>query len=996
MSSNKRYFVIHEEVAPRHSGNFIAHYGRSVDDGAPIGSGRYRKGSGEKYKKNTYQSLVRFREFVERERDSGKTDAQIRASMDHMSKKMFDARIQLSQDAIAKNTAKIARKMHDQGTSKREIARRLSVSDGTIRNYLKPDYMDRFDNSGSLVDKLKKNVDSLGYVDVGKGVAAIMGCSKDDLGKAVATLTEMGYKLYSGKGQKGERLSVKQLTTGNDTPMAVLVKEGVTKGEVVRAILDAKVRLPSPTPEVKMKDGVVQDPDGNYISDTPFKPASVDSSRILIRYAEEGGLDKDGLIEVRRTAPDLDMGKAHYAQVRIAVDDKLYIKGMAVPSDDIPEGYDIVVNSNKPQGSPLDKVLKPMKDDPANPFGASIKPEEKLIRCQKYYTDPVTGEKKLSAINVVNEEGDWDTWNKALSSQFLFKQPLALIKEQLSKAYESKAGEFEEIMSLTNPTVKKLMLNDFADSCQTAQWKMSGAPIAGQSTQVLLPLTTLKEYDPKDKGGVVGEVYAPAYPDGQELVLCRFPMADISELPRVINNLSNKEGQKLIGTSSIEAIGVSPGVRQQMSGADNDGDTCIAMPDNVDGVRRIDTRKMYDEMKDFDPAQFARKETDVPTKDRTKKNGYRGKDEWDKGFEMGSVSNLIMDMNAANAPESERIRAMKHSMVVIDAEKHNYDWQASEKEFGIKELKIKYQGGPDAGAATIVSRRKRDVTIKERKQGVEMYNPVTGKKRILYYDPETGEKLYTDTGRTYKEGKYKTDDEGRFVRNEDGKKVWEETGKVKEAKSKVKLLNYVDDAFEVTSGGSKENPGSSKEAAYAENANRYKDLEKRARAEFIKIQDNYVDNEAKAKYAVEVASITAKINTAEKNAPYERQAQMLAGKMYNQNQENYDTPDDEKKGKAKMTTRAREIVGSKPYRIELTPREVEAINANAVTKTKIEDMYKRSNKSKLKEAFMPADKPKLSESRISLARQMYNNGVSLLDIAAQFDVSASTVLRALQ
>ena len=55
------------------------------------------------------------------------------------------------------------------------------------------------------------------------------------------------------------------------------------------------------------------------------------------------------------------------------------------------------------------------KVDPLNPFGASIKPG---------------GQK--GALNIINEEGDWDSWNKSLPSQFLSKQSLTFAKQQLN------------------------------------------------------------------------------------------------------------------------------------------------------------------------------------------------------------------------------------------------------------------------------------------------------------------------------------------------------------------------------------------------------------------------------------------------------------------------------------------------------------------------------------------------------------------------------------
>ena len=72
--------------------------------------------------------------------------------------------------------------------------------------------------------------------------------------------------------------------------------------------------------------------------------------------------------------------------------------------------------------------------------------------------------------------------------------------------------------------------------------------------------------------------------------------------------------------------------------------------------------------------------------------------------EMGRISNLITDMTLLGADDHEIARAVKHSMVVIDAEKHKLDYKASEKDNNISALMKKYQGKARGGASTIVSR----------------------------------------------------------------------------------------------------------------------------------------------------------------------------------------------------------------------------------------------------------------------------------------------------
>ena len=63
-------------------------------------------------------------------------------------------------------------------------------------------------------------------------------------------------------------------------------------------------------------------------------------------------LDKDGVIEIRSGVDDLSLGDSHYAQVRILVDGNTYLKGMAVYSDDLPDGVDVMFNTNKKKRHP--------------------------------------------------------------------------------------------------------------------------------------------------------------------------------------------------------------------------------------------------------------------------------------------------------------------------------------------------------------------------------------------------------------------------------------------------------------------------------------------------------------------------------------------------------------------------------------------------------------------------------------------------------------------
>lgn len=163
------------------------------------------------------------------------------------------------------------------------------------------------------------------------------------------------------------------------------------------------------------------------------------------------------------------------------------LAAMAVYSDDLPDGVDVMFNTNKKKGTPTSDVLKKVKDDPDNPFGSLIK-----AGGQSYYIDS-DGNRQLSLINKRAEEGDWGEWADKLPSQFLSKQSLSLVNKQLNLAASDKMAEFDEICSLTNPTVKKSLLKSFADDCDSAAVHLQAAALPRQKYQVILPITSMKD-----------------------------------------------------------------------------------------------------------------------------------------------------------------------------------------------------------------------------------------------------------------------------------------------------------------------------------------------------------------------------------------------------------------------------------------------------------------------------------------------------------------------
>ena len=712
-----------------------------IQYGMPRRSGRYPWGSGE----NPYQRTGDFMSRYQQYKEQGLTEAQIAKAME-MSTTKLRAMYQIARKEERKFEVDKARSLRDKGYTLRKIAEIMGYpNDSSVRSLLNEDINARASMAEKTADFLKEQLKKKGLIDVGAGanfeiseLAKDLHVSDTKLYTALEILKNDGYKVYN--------VRLPQATNpGKFTTVSVLADGNTSYKDVYDAGWDNIHSI---------KD--YWSPDGG---DT-FKPAfvypkSMDSKRIAVRYADEGGLDLDGTVEIRRGVKDLSLGDAMYSQVRILVDGDKYIKAMAVYGDDkdFPDGIDLIFNSNKKKGTPLEKVLKPIHtEDPDNPFGSAIKKGG-----QSWYIDE-NGKEQMSLINKRSDEGDWGEWSKDLPSQFLAKQNITLIKRQLNTSLDQRQQEFDEIMSLTNPVVKKKLLYDFADGCDGAAVELKAASLPRQKYQVILPSKTLKD----------NEVYAPNFEDGEQVMLVRFPHAGTFESPIVTVNNRNEECRKKIGTHPADAVCANSTVAGTLSGADYDGDTVLVIPCKSSPVKLTSTvpdknsKSPLAELKHFDP-KMEYPPTDT-SKRMTKQMVQR---------EMGSVSNLIMDMTLQNATPDELARAVKHSMVVIDAKKHGLDYKRSEEENGINALKQKYQRHVDTitgkevgGAATLITRAKSPVRVTKR----------VGQERV---DPETGEKVYKEKADTY---------------------IDKKTGKLKENTLEVPLMSIIKDPHVLSKG----------------------------------------------------------------------------------------------------------------------------------------------------------------------------------------------------
>lgn len=824
-------------------GDHILHYGIKRR------SGRYPWGSGDEPK----QHENKFLEEYESHKSKGLSETEIATRMGMNTTQLRNS-ITWARKEQRETLQRQVGILKDAGMSNVAIANKLGISEATVRNYNSPKEKVEKLQLDNVKDAISKGVEKTGYLDVGIGVERQLGVARTKFNSAVEKLKEEGYTVHE--------IYVKNLSN----PKSADGKSNYTIVKVLTKETDLeKVKLDSD----KIRPLDSWSDDGGLTIHNIKPPKMLDLDRVHIRYAEDGGADKDGLIEMRKGVEDLDLGASKYAQVRIGAGDNLYLKGMAAYSDDkFPNGADIIFNTNKPKGTPKEKVLKEMKADADNPFGATI------VR-------------QKGALNIVNEQGDWDTWSTKMSSQFLSKQPISLIKDRLDATFNSLRSEFDEINSLTNPVVKKHLMDDYIDSLDSKAKHLKAQGLPRTKSHVLLPVPDLKP----------NEIYAPNYKDGERVVLVRHPHGGIFEIPDLVVNNKNAAAKKMLGNAP-DAVAIHPSVAQKLSGADFDGDTALVIPNNSGQIK---TSRSLKELKNFDPMSYKVDHKTIAP--RTKQ------------IQMGIVSNLITDMTIKGASQSELARAVKHSMVVIDSEKHNLDYKQSARDNGISALRKKYQThiNPDTGkvsngASTLIARSKRKVDIS---------------------DPNFNPDKYSSG--TAVEGLYS---------------------------------NYIKGIQSVKNAATK------------------------ASATITKPQ---YSKEAAKIYEPEVKSLNAKLNQALLNAPKERQAQLLTNSLYYSNLKPDMSPDDKKKLKSRSLARARETVGAKKSNIVITEKEWEAIQARAVSSTKLDQILNNADMDVVKKLATPREM-KMSTAKATRAQQLLANGYTYAQVAETLGVS-TTALR---
>ena len=889
----------------------LAHYGVKRK------SGRYPWGSGKDPHQHSGDLLSTIKDL----KAKGLSETEIAKGLG-MTTTQLRAQKSIAKNEKRKADAAMVARLKEKGMSNTAIGRRMGINESSVRALLDPTLKERAGSTEALAKELKKSVGKDGLVDVGLGVETNLGVTGTKLKTATAMLEAEGYHVH--------KVKVTQQTTSKQTEMKVLVPPGMD----YKTVLARRGEIKAPGVNVEDRGRTVYGIE---------KPTAISSKRLKVRYGPEGGTDMDGVIELRRGVKDLSLGGSNYAQVRISIDGTHFLKGMAMYSDDIPKGYDIRFNTNKKKTDNKLDALKPMKDDPANPFGA-------VIRKQMHYESG--GKKKLSGINIVNDEGTWGDWSKTLSSQFLSKQPVSLAKQQLQKVQDKRKAEFEEIMALTNPAVKKKLLQSFADSCDSDAVDLKAASLPRQASQVILPVPKMKPT----------EVYAPNFKHGEKVVLVRHPHGGRFEIPELTVNNKDPHARRSIGSKVKDAIGIHPKVAERLSGADFDGDSVLCIPNNSGKVK---TSPALKGLKDFDPkASYPKYKGMIPmSKERTQ-------------LEMGKISNLITDMTIAGATQSEIARAVRHSMVVIDAHKHELNYKQSEIDNGIGALKNKYQGGTTGGAASLISRAGSTVYLPERKaRSASKGGPI---------DKKTGRKVWEETGRTYKKPIFDKNDPTKVVE-------W----KTERSITKSSKLAETHDAFSLVSKN-----GSTIETVYANHSNSLKAMANEARKATLKIPSVRKNPQAAKTYAPEVKALKAKINEGLRNKPRERQAQVLADAVVRAKKQADPSLAKDKERMSKVRrqalaeARARTGAGKKPFLI--TPKEWRAIQEGAISQAMLNKVLEMADETNVRELATPRSTPKISSSMISRAKAMSSRGKTAAEIAEALGISTTSVHRALE
>lgn len=252
-------------------------------------SGRYPWGSGE----NPYQHGGDFLARVEELEAMGKSQKEIAEEL-KMSTTDLRMQVRVAKHERRALQAERAKSLREEGKTLDEIAKIMGYNnDSSVRALLNENTASNKNKALATAEALKKELAVKGALDVGEGVEQQLGVSKGVLQEALFILETEGYNRYG--------VGVPQV---NDPK-----KRTITP---VISVPDIEQRDAYQNLDIIKSVGDYHSSDGGASWDKREYPASIDSSRVKVLYGDEGGSNKDGVIEIRRGVADLDLGNVHY------------------------------------------------------------------------------------------------------------------------------------------------------------------------------------------------------------------------------------------------------------------------------------------------------------------------------------------------------------------------------------------------------------------------------------------------------------------------------------------------------------------------------------------------------------------------------------------------------------------------------------------------------------------------------------------------------------
>jgi hypothetical protein len=187
------------------------------------------------------------------------------------------------------------------------------------------------------------------------------------------------------------------------------------------------------------------------------------------------------------------------------------------------------------------------------------------------------------------------------------------------------------------------------------------------------------------------------------------------------------------------------------------------------------------------------------------------------------------------------------------------------------------------------------------------------------------------------------------------------------------------------------------ENVYADHSNSLKALANSARKAAFTTGSLKYSPSAKQTYHSEVSRLNSALNLALKNKPLERQAQLLANAVVKAKRESNPEMDADtlRKVKGQALTSARARVGAKKQEIDISPEEWRAIQAGAISSSKLRLILENSDVDKVRTLATPRAATVVTPAKLALAKARLASGYTQAEIADSLGIPVSTLNSAL-